>query len=195
MTHGQHLRQTEEFSCSKSWQWLKRGSLKRETESLLVAAQDQALPTNYRKTKIENNLSHPCVWCDNRTEGTVTHLVSEWSKRVRSKYKGRHDRVATAVHWWLAKKYGLQHTEKWYVEIGADSRSWTEEEEKVKKYSELAWELKRIWGVKTRVMPIVIGALGTVTKRHQRFFTVLGADLSFEPIQKASFYFKEGRRS
>ena len=33
--HGQHVRQIEEFTSPESWQWLKRGSLKRETESLL----------------------------------------------------------------------------------------------------------------------------------------------------------------
>ena len=29
--NGQHLRQTEENSAKESWQWMKRGSLKRET--------------------------------------------------------------------------------------------------------------------------------------------------------------------
>ena len=51
--NGQHLRQTEENSAKETWQWMKRGSLKRETESLIVAAQDQALRTNYRKAKVE----------------------------------------------------------------------------------------------------------------------------------------------
>ena len=33
---------------------------------------------------------------------------------AQSEYKGRHDRIASAVHWGLAKKYGLPHAEKWY---------------------------------------------------------------------------------
>ena len=53
--NGQHLRQTEENATKETWQWMKRGSLKRETETLIIAAQDQALRTNYRKAMIEKS--------------------------------------------------------------------------------------------------------------------------------------------
>ena len=52
-----HLRQTEENAAKETWQWAKRGSLKRETESLIIAAQDQTLRTNYRRGKIEKTTS------------------------------------------------------------------------------------------------------------------------------------------
>ena len=48
--HGQHLRQTESISSEGSWLWLKIGKMKKETEGLLIAAQDQALRTNVIKT-------------------------------------------------------------------------------------------------------------------------------------------------
>ena len=35
--NGQHLRQTDKNSAKETWQWMKRGSLKRETESLIIA--------------------------------------------------------------------------------------------------------------------------------------------------------------
>ena len=112
--HGQHVRQIEECASLKSWQWLKRGSLKRETESLLVAVQDQALRTNYRKAKVEKQPVPPlCRMCQKKEE-TITHLLSECSKMAQSEYKERHDRIAAAVHLGLAKKYGLPHAEKWY---------------------------------------------------------------------------------
>ena len=38
------------------------------------------------------------------------------------------------------------------------------ESEKKDKYQDLAWELKKLWNMKVTVVPIVIGALGTVTK-------------------------------
>ena len=41
--HGQFLRQTQQIADSKSWAWLTTGGLKKETEGLLMAAQDQAL--------------------------------------------------------------------------------------------------------------------------------------------------------
>ena len=53
--NGQHLRKTEKDAAKETWQWIKRGSLNEETESLIIAAQDQALRTNYRKAKLEKS--------------------------------------------------------------------------------------------------------------------------------------------
>ena len=50
---GQYLRQTKEISQDGSWQWLKRGELKKETEGMLMAAQDQALRTRYIQNRID----------------------------------------------------------------------------------------------------------------------------------------------
>ena len=44
--HRQFLKGTEEVRDPDSWDWLKRGTIKKETEGLLTAAQDQALRTN-----------------------------------------------------------------------------------------------------------------------------------------------------
>ena len=38
--HGQYLRQTKEVRSDQCWAWLQNGDLKRETESLIVAAQN-----------------------------------------------------------------------------------------------------------------------------------------------------------
>ena len=40
--HGQFVRETEDQSNEETWSWLRQGSLKRETEALIIAAQDQA---------------------------------------------------------------------------------------------------------------------------------------------------------
>ena len=44
--YGQFARQSEDHRNNETWTWLKEGKLKRETESLIVAAQDQAIRTN-----------------------------------------------------------------------------------------------------------------------------------------------------
>lgn len=231
--HGQHCRQTSEFAAKESWQWLKRGGLKRETESLIIAAQDQALATNYRKAKIEKSrTSALCRMCHIRDE-TVAHIISECSKLAQKEYKRRHDKVATALHWSLLKAYGFPHSENWYnhvteavvenektkilwdfniyvdkyiearrpdivlvdkanqectiidIAVPGDARTKTKEEEKIEKYQDLAREISRLWNVRTKVVPVIVGALGTITEKLVPYLASLGVSLSFETIQKA----------
>ena len=47
------------------------------------------------------------------------------------------------------------------------------EDWKVEKYQDLAFELKRIHHVETAILPVVIGALGTVPKRLIRSIELL----------------------
>ena len=48
--------------------------------------------------------------------------------------------------------------------VPADHRIKLEEWEKKEKYLDLARELKKLWNLKVTIIPIVIGAFGTVTK-------------------------------
>ena len=50
--HGQFFNQTEEVVGGKKWLWLRDGSIKREIESLIMAAQEQAIRENAIKAKI-----------------------------------------------------------------------------------------------------------------------------------------------
>ena len=232
--NGQFIRQTQEDATPETWIWIKRGSLKRETESLIVAAQDQALRTNYRKAKIEKSTTDSkCRLCKTRDE-TVSHLTSECSKIAQTEYKHRHDKVAAAVHWSICKKHDLPHTNKWYdhraipvienekvkllwdfniqtdkiiearrpdlvlvnketkecqiidVAIPGDTRVTKKEEEKIEKYRELGFEIGRLWEVRPKVIPIVIGALGTISNRLISYLAEVGVEMSFETIQKTT---------
>ena len=49
--YGQIARQSEDQRSDETWTWLKEGKLKRETESLIIAAQDQAIRRNYVKAR------------------------------------------------------------------------------------------------------------------------------------------------
>ena len=51
--HGQCLRQTEEIRDDATWDWLRKGGLKKETEGMITAAQDQALRTNAVKGSLK----------------------------------------------------------------------------------------------------------------------------------------------
>ena len=46
----------------------------------------------------------------------------------------------------------------------ADHTAKLKESEKKDKYLDLAWELKKLWNMKVMFIPIIIGALVTVTK-------------------------------
>ena len=50
------------------------------------------------------------------------------------------------------------------IAVSADHRIKLKECEKKDKYLELARELKNLWNMKVTIIPIVIGAFGTVTK-------------------------------
>ena len=51
-----------------------------------------------------------------------------------------------------------------YFAVPADNRINLKESEKKAKYLDLARELKKPWNMKVTIVPIVIGALGTITK-------------------------------
>ena len=53
--HGQYLRQTKEVRIEQSWVWLQNGDLKSETESLIVAAQNQNIRADLVKAKIDES--------------------------------------------------------------------------------------------------------------------------------------------
>ena len=52
--------------------------------------------------------------------------------------------------------------------VPADHRLEIKESRKRDKYLDLASELKRLWNMKVTMIPVVIGALGTVPKELER---------------------------
>lgn len=105
--HGQFEKDTETLKTQESWDWLSKGNLKRETESLLIGAQDQALNTNSVRKNIYHQVeSDRCRLCG-ETVANVTHIVSGCKMLAQKDYKWRYDKVCFHLHWCLSKKYGL----------------------------------------------------------------------------------------
>ena len=64
--HGQLPRNLDEklVDIEQSYGWLKSGDIKGETESTIVAAQDQAISTNYFKNNILKEVTESkCQLC------------------------------------------------------------------------------------------------------------------------------------
>ena len=61
------------------------------------------------------------------------------------------------------------------------------EEEKCTNYSELKYQIAKIWKMrKIEVTLVVIGALGTVTRHFEKSIEKLDLDLTIEALQKPS---------
>ena len=74
--HGRFLKDTEKVSTERTWQWLKGGHLKKETEAMVCAAQEQVLRVNSIKNHIDGqDVSPMCRLCGESSE-TVMHLSS-----------------------------------------------------------------------------------------------------------------------
>ena len=112
--HGQYLRQTKEVRREQSWVWLQNGDLKMETESLIVAAQNQSIRTNLVQVKIDKNQKDMlCRLCKEADE-SIDHVDSGCSKLGQKEYKTRHDNLGKKVHWKLARKCSFEAVDKWY---------------------------------------------------------------------------------
>ena len=75
MTHKQN-------SHEKTWTWQRKRNFKRETESLLITAQKNAIRTNHIKARIDKTQQNSrCTLCGDRDE-TINCIISECCKLV-----------------------------------------------------------------------------------------------------------------
>jgi hypothetical protein len=110
--HGQFPRSLDEKLVDKkqSYRWLKFGHIKGETESTIVAAQDQAISTNYFKRRIlKEEIESRCRLCKEYEE-TTAHLTSGCPILTKNKYVIRHDKMYTHLHYSICKTLGIETT-------------------------------------------------------------------------------------
>ena len=74
------------ISHPKTWTWQRKGNLKREMDSFLIAAQDNAIRINHIKARIDKmQQNSKCRLCGDRDE-TINNIISECSKLAQKEY-------------------------------------------------------------------------------------------------------------
>jgi hypothetical protein len=83
----------------QSYRWLEFGDIKGETESTIVAAQDQAISTNYFKRKfLKEETESRCRLCKEHEE-TIDHPTSGCPILTKNEYVIKHDKVCTHLNY------------------------------------------------------------------------------------------------
>ena len=60
------------------------------------------------------------------------------------------------------------------------------EVEKILKYKDLTIEIQRMWNVKTKVIPVIIGATGTVSNSFRKFESNITGKHEVKELQKTA---------
>jgi Ni,Fe-hydrogenase III component G len=237
--HGQYIRSIDKQLISEedTFLWLSKRDLKAETESEIVAAQDQALQTKYHATKIlQTETDSKCRVC-HQFEERVDHITSVYPILAKEQYIKRHDRVCAQLHFNICKELGAKlDSELWYehvpksvetsqvgkvtilwnqqiqtdrtipnnkpgviirdnekvtcmlidVAIQGDRNVIKKEAEKIIKYKDLITGIERMWNVKTKVMPVIIGATGTISKSFRKHLSSVPGKHDMEELQKTA---------
>ena len=60
------------------------------------------------------------------------------------------------------------------------------EAEKILKYKDLTIEIQRMWNVKTKVIPVIIGATGTISKTIRKYVSNISGNYEVKELQKTT---------
>ena len=105
---GQYLRRTKEVRNDQCWTWLQNGDLKRETESLIVSAQNQIIRANLVEAKIDKSEGDFLCRVCRKVDESIDHIVTGFRKLAQKEYKRRHDNLGKIVHWKFARKCNFE---------------------------------------------------------------------------------------
>ena len=231
--HGQYLRKTKEVISDQSWAWLQNGDLKRERESLIVAA--QSIRTNLVKAKIDKTQWDSLCRVCRKVDESIDHIFSGFSKLAQKEYKRRHDNLGKIVHWKRGRKCNFEAGDKWYEHqpesvlenedykilwdfsiqtdrviearrqdlvvvdkersckiidfaVPGDSRIEEKEKGKVEKYKDLGRELQKMRNVKVKIIPLVVGSLGSIPKEFGNRLKQIGTTVGAAQVQKTVLF-------
>jgi hypothetical protein len=72
------------------------------------------------------------------------------------------------------------------VAIFGDRNMIKKEAEKILKYKNLTIEIKRMWNVKTKVIPIIIGATRAISKSFRKYVSNIPGNHEVKELQKTA---------
>ena len=70
------------------------------------------------------------------------------------------------------------------VSVPADANISSKEFEKSYKYKDLEIEIQRMWRMRTKVTPVVVGALGIITKDFEKYIEEIPGEINIIEVQK-----------
>ena len=70
------------------------------------------------------------------------------------------------------------------VAISGDRNVIKKEAEKILKYKDLTIEIQRMWNVKSKAIPVIIGATGTVSKSFGKYVSNIPGNHEVKELQK-----------
>ena len=60
------------------------------------------------------------------------------------------------------------------------------EADKILKYKDLTIEIRHMWNVKTKVIPVIIGATGTISKSFRKYVSNIPGKREVKELQKTA---------
>jgi hypothetical protein len=73
-----------------------------------------------------------------------------------------------------------------HVAISGDRNVIKKEAEEILKYKDVTIEIQRMWNVKTKVIPVIVGATGTISKSFRRYVSNIPGNHEFKELQKTA---------
>jgi hypothetical protein len=70
--------------------------------------------------------------------------------------------------------------------ISGDRNVIKKEAEKILKYEDLTIEIQCMWNVKTKIIPVIIGATGTISKSFRKYVSNIPGNHEVKELQKTA---------
>jgi len=74
------------------------------------------------------------------------------------------------------------------VAISGDRNMIKKEADKILRYKDLTIEIQRMWTVKTKVIPVIIGTTGTISKSFRKYMSNIPGKHEVKKLQKTAFW-------